>query len=65
MFRVVVPAPNGQNQILVDAYSVIKPGEMCITIVQPFDVSVTLGKFPSGHYTVWVKGQQVGEFVEQ
>jgi hypothetical protein len=65
MLRVMVPAPDGQNQIQVDAYSVINPGEMCITIVQPFEVSVMLGKFPSGHYTVWVNGQQVGEFVEQ
>ena len=65
MLRAMVPAPDGQNQIHVDAYSVINPEEMCIAIIQPFDVSVMLGKFPSGHYTVWVNGQQVGEFVEQ
>ncbi len=63
--RVQVPPPNAQNQILVEAYSVINPGEMCITIIQPFDLSVMLGKFPGGHYTVWVNGKQVGEFVEQ
>jgi hypothetical protein len=63
--RVVVAAPNGQNQVMVDVYSVINPDEICIMIVQPLDTSVMLGKFPSGHYTVWINGQQVGEFVEQ
>ncbi len=63
--RIVVSAPNAQNQIMVDIYSVIDPGEVCITIIQPFNTSVILGKFPSGHYTVWVNGKQVGEFVEK
>jgi hypothetical protein len=63
--RVIVPAPNGQNQILIDVYSVAKPDEICIAMLQPFDTSVVLGKFPGGVFTVWVNGQQVGEFDAQ
>jgi hypothetical protein len=61
----VVTAPNAQNQIMVELYSLVNPNEICITIVQPFDASVILGKFPGGHYTLWVNGQQVGEFDEK
>ena len=60
--RVVVSAPNGQNQIMVDVYSVANPDEMCIVMLQPFDTSVILGKFSGGHYTVWLNGEQIGEF---
>jgi hypothetical protein len=63
--RAVVPEPNVQNQIMVDLYSLVNPGEVCIAIIQPFDTSVVLGKFPLGQYTVWVNGQQVGEFGEK
>ena len=63
--RAVVTAPNAQNQIMVELYSLVNPNEICITIVQPFDASVILGKFPGGHYTLWVNGQQVGEFDEK
>jgi hypothetical protein len=63
--RAVVPAPNGQNQIMVDLFSLVNPAEVCIAIIQPFETSVVLGKFPHGRYTVWVNGQQVGEFDEK
>jgi len=59
--RVVVSAPNGQNQIMVDVYSVANPDEVCIAMLQPFDTSVILGKFSGGHYTVWLNGEQIGE----
>lgn len=60
--RVVVSETNGQNQIMVDVYSVANRDVVCIAMLQPFDTSVILGKFSGGHYTVWVNGEQVGEF---
>lgn len=60
--RVDAQAPDEQNRIYVEAYSVSDPNAICIQVLKPFDASTPLGSFPSGHYTVWVNGEKVGEF---
>jgi hypothetical protein len=60
--RVDVGAPDQDNRITVDLYSVIDPDRMCVQVLKPFEESIDLGTFPSGHYTVWVNGELVGEF---
>ena len=60
--RLVIDPPDGNNKIKVEAYTVVNPEMNCIQVLKPFQESVELGTFPSGHYTVWVNETQVGEF---
>jgi hypothetical protein len=60
--RVVARPPDEQNQIQVEAYSVSDPEQLCTQVLEPFDANIGLGSFPSGHYSVWVNGEMVGEF---
>jgi hypothetical protein len=60
--RVTIKPPDAENQILVEAYTVVNPEINCIQVLKPFQEMIELGTFPSGHYTVWVNGTQVGEF---
>jgi hypothetical protein len=34
----------------------------CIQVLEPFQEQIDLGTFPSGHYSVWLNGEWVGEF---
>jgi hypothetical protein len=60
--RASIAAPDAQNRIMVEAYAVVDGDRACIQVLKSFEQSVRLGSFPSGHYTVWVNGEQVGEF---
>jgi hypothetical protein len=60
--RVDVEEPDPENKLNVDAYSVVDPDRPCIQVLEPFEANIDLGTFPSGHYTVWVNGDMVGEF---
>ncbi len=60
--RVAVAAPDAQNQIAVEVYSVADPAQSCTQNLAPFEVNVPLGSFPSGSYTVLVNGTPMGEF---
>ncbi len=60
--RVSVLPPDENNRILVDVYSLSTPDKICIQVLQPFSQTLSLGSFPSGHYTLWVNGEQVIEF---
>lgn len=60
--RVVYHEPDANNKIALDVYSVADPNAVCTQMLQPFEQSIYLGSFPSGHYTVWVNGKQAAEF---
>ena len=60
--RVEIKPPDPQNKILADVYSVVDPNQVCVQVLEPFEASIDLGTFPTGHYTVWVNGQMAGEF---
>ena len=60
--RVVVSPPDAENKISVDAYTVSDPNMLCTQVLKPFQETIELGTFPSGHYTVWVNGSQIAEF---
>ena len=60
--RVIAKPQNEQNRIQVDIYSVIDPAKVCVQVLEPFEVNVGLGSFPTGHYSVWVNEEMVGEF---
>ena len=60
--RADIGAPDAENKIAVDLYSVSNPNKACVQVLKPFEESIDLGTFPTGHYTVWVNGEMVGEF---
>jgi len=60
--RVITNPPDEENQIRVEVYSVIDPDQMCAQVLEPFEANIGLGSFPSGHNTVWVNGESIGEF---
>lgn len=59
--RAVVNEPNEENQIQVEIYSVVDPNRVCTQALSPFEVSLPLGSYSSGSYTVIVNGEVVGE----
>lgn len=60
--RTEIAAPDQDNKIAVDVYSVVASDQICIQVLEPFDEQIELGTFPGGHYSVWVNGQLAGEF---
>jgi len=60
--RVVARPPDKENRIQVNVYSVVDPEQVCVQVLEPFEANIGLGSFPSGHYSVWVNGEMVGEF---
>lgn len=62
--RVRAAAPDEENRIRVEVYSLADPTAVCIQVLQPFQASIPLPLegLPPGHYTVWVNGEKVGEF---
>jgi inhibitor of cysteine peptidase len=60
--RIEVIPPDADNRIVVDVYSVVDPNMVCAQVLADFEASLTLGSFPSGHYSVWVNGKPAGEF---
>jgi hypothetical protein len=60
--RVKINAPDQDHKIMVDVYSLIDPDKVCIQVLEPFQEYIDLGKFATGHYSVWVNGKMAGEF---
>lgn len=60
--RVNVAPPDTENRIDVELYSVIDPDKACVQVLEPFEELIELGTFPTGHYSVWINGEMVGEF---
>ncbi|GAB4499475.1 MAG: hypothetical protein OHK003_15400 [Anaerolineales bacterium] len=63
--RIVVSPPDADNKVVVDVYSVVNPGEICIQVLAPFTVNYPLGSFPAGKYSLWVNGEMIAEFQAQ
>jgi len=60
--RVKINAPDPDNKIVVEVYSLVDPDKVCIQVLEPFQESIDLGKFATGHYSVWVNGKMAGKF---
>jgi len=60
--RAQINPPDTENRIVIDVYSVAEPDAICVQMLQGFEANLALGSFPTGHYTVWVNGDQRGEF---
>lgn len=62
--RVEVSNPNEQNRINLKAYAVAEKDKPCalMALATPLQASLNLGSLPKGHYTVFLNGNQIGEF---
>lgn len=60
--RAAVNPPDSENKVVVDAYSMASPDKICAQVLVPFDVTIPLGSFPPGKYTLWVNGEMIAEF---
>ncbi len=62
--RVEVSGPDEQNRIDLKGYAVAEKDKPCtlMALATPLQVSLNLGSVPKGHYTVWLNGNQLGEF---
>ncbi len=58
--RVKVNPPNGQYQINVEVYSVASLKLNCENVFQQFEISLLLGEYSPGQYTVWVNDNLAG-----
>ena len=59
--RIKVLEPDEKRQIMVQVYSVVNPDEICIAVLEPFDVTVPLEVVPGQDYSVWVNSELVGQ----
>jgi len=55
-------APDSENRIQIEVYSLVDPNKMCAQVLVPFEQELILGSFSGGKYSVWVNAQKVGEF---
>ena len=62
LLRVVVGSSTTSSTINISAYSLYDRTLACVTVLQPFSVTVPLGTFSSGQYTVLVNGLLLGTF---
>jgi len=62
--RVEVSGPDADNQIDLKAYAVAEKDKACtlMALATPLQASLNLGSIPKGHYTVFLNGNQIGEF---
>lgn len=63
-FHAEVAEPDAQNRIEVTAYSSVAADAVCAQVLQPFNenVAIPMGGAADGPYSVWLNGEQVGEF---
>jgi hypothetical protein len=59
-----ISQPDSQNRIQLQIYGVTPKDKPCtlMALATPQEATISLGSFPSGHYTVWVNGVQVDAF---
>jgi hypothetical protein len=62
ILRAAVSLPDADKNIRIELYSVLDPEAMCAEVLQPFEVTLSLGSFPTGHYTVLVNDKELGKF---
>ena len=61
--RIDVSPPNASFQIFIEVYSLINKDVNCDNVFQQFEVSLLLGVYSNGRYTVWVNEGYAGDFI--
>jgi hypothetical protein len=60
--RAITTYDAAQKRVDVELYSLVSAGKICTEVLQPLDVSIPLGSFTGGKYTVYINGEQLGDF---
>ena len=60
--RVVPSEPDADKNINLEVYSLVDASQSCITVIEPFEATISLGSFSQGTYTILVNGEVLGEF---
>jgi len=60
--RVAIPAPDEDNNIMIEVYSLVDPNMDCPQVLRAFNETISLGNYPTGSYWVWVNEGRVGNF---
>jgi len=59
--RVEIPAPDAENRIDIQVFSLADPGRICIQVLEPFEESFPLEGLTAGDYKVSVNGKYIGQ----
>ncbi|MGD2252578.1 MAG: hypothetical protein PVF70_06650 [Anaerolineales bacterium] len=57
-----VSDPDDQNRIHLELYALADPNTVCIQVEEPFRAQVPLGSFSEGSFSIWLGGEEIGEF---
>lgn len=60
--RAVPTTDETAKRVDLEVYSLTKKGGACITVLQPFEATISLGSFSGGTYEVFINGEKLGEF---
>ena len=60
--RVVPVTDEANKRVDMEVYTLSSQSSLCAAVLQPFEVTVELGSFSDGTYSVYVNGEQLGEF---
>jgi hypothetical protein len=58
--RIKVNPSDNEYKINIEAYGVSESNKKCENVFQQFDITVLLGVYSAGQYTVWVNGNLAG-----
>ena len=53
--------PDDQDQIFIDLYAVSNPDEICIQVIEVFDITIPLEVYDPDVHTIWVNGEKAGQ----
>ena len=60
--RWTVGEPDEEGRIEVEAYSSQDAALACIQVLHEFEQNIPLGAYSTGSYSVWLNGEEIGEF---
>lgn len=60
--RVVPVTDETTRRVDLEVYSLTIKGKACITVIQPFEATISLGSFSGGTYEVFINDEKLGEF---
>lgn len=60
--RIIIESPDKNKEIHINVYSVVQKDQICAQVLEPFQVRLNLGSFPTGHYSIFINQEKINEF---
>ncbi len=60
--RIIVSPPDTEKPILIEVCSIFDHDNNCVQMLQSYEANAPLGSLPTGNYSIWIAGSQIGEF---